>query len=251
MSRDNPRPGTIARIGDHAIALGDAFDPDLRKRLLPERAAVTVTDPPFAIYGSSTGVASDVADDQMVRPFFREVAALAQAATTRNAHAYIFCDWRSYPALAGGARDVRLPIKNLLVWDKMRPGVGTHYQNQHELIAFAANTTVRDRMADVRQKQGIRPVPRSNVIRSRPVPPDRRLHNAEKPVALLQGLIQASSDPGEVVHDGFLGSASTILAAHRIGRVACGTEVDAKTWHVAVRRIEKELATTATLESPA
>ena len=29
-----------------------------------------ITDPPFAIYGSSTGIGADIADDRMVRPFF-------------------------------------------------------------------------------------------------------------------------------------------------------------------------------------
>ena len=35
--------------------------------------AAVVMDPPYAIYGSSTGIGSDIADDRMVRPFFAQV----------------------------------------------------------------------------------------------------------------------------------------------------------------------------------
>lgn len=244
------KPGTIARIGNHAVALGDAFDAELRARLLPRPADLLLTDPPYAIYGSSTGVASDVADDQMVRPFFRQVCQFTRDAVATNAHAYIFCDWRSYPALAAGAKDARLAIKNLLVWDKMRPGVGTNYTNGHELIGFFANVQERRSMADAEKAQGVRPVPRSNVVKCRPVDPAKRHHNAEKPVALLQSFIVSSTDPDAVIFDPFLGSGSTAIAAHREGRRSVGIEIDGQTWRLAVSRLEDEVGENATMEEP-
>lgn len=53
-----------------------------------------------------------------------------------------------------------------------------------------------------------------------------RLHPTQKPVALLEKLIQIFTDPGDVVIDPCAGSGSTLRAAHNLGRPAYGFEVD-------------------------
>lgn len=53
-----------------------------------------------------------------------------------------------------------------------------------------------------------------------------RLHPTQKPVALLEKLIQTFTDPGDVVIDPCAGSGSTLRAAHNLGRPAYGFEVD-------------------------
>ena len=53
-----------------------------------------------------------------------------------------------------------------------------------------------------------------------------RLHTTQKPVALLEKLIQTFTDPGDVVIDPCAGSGSTLRAAHNLGRPAYGFEVD-------------------------
>ena len=53
-----------------------------------------------------------------------------------------------------------------------------------------------------------------------------RVHPTQKPVALLEKLITIFTDPGDVVIDPCAGSGSTLRAAHNLGRVAYGFEVD-------------------------
>lgn len=52
-------------------------------------------------------------------------------------------------------------------------------------------------------------------------------HTAAFPVALPAWFIRAYSDPGDVVFDPFMGSGSTLIAAHQENRVAYGTEISA------------------------
>ncbi len=65
----------------------------------------------------------------------------------------------------------------------------------------------------------------------------RRFHETQKPVALLEYLIKAHTNPGDVVLDSCMGSGSTVIAANNLGRKAIGIEKDAGIFGVAVDRI--------------
>ncbi len=54
---------------------------------------------------------------------------------------------------------------------------------------------------------------------------ERMGYDTQKPVALLERIIQASSNPGDVVFDPFCGCATTIEAAHRLGRRWIGIDI--------------------------
>ncbi|MCI0451705.1 MAG: helix-turn-helix domain-containing protein [Candidatus Latescibacteria bacterium] len=60
------------------------------------------------------------------------------------------------------------------------------------------------------------------------VRPYKGKHPAEKPAALLEHAIDATSFPGDIVLDCFAGSGSTALAAVKLGRLAVAMEIDAK-----------------------
>ena len=51
-------------------------------------------------------------------------------------------------------------------------------------------------------------------------------HPTTKPVELIARMVANSSRPGETVYDPFCGSGSTLLAAHQLGRVGYGVEID-------------------------
>jgi len=53
-----------------------------------------------------------------------------------------------------------------------------------------------------------------------------KIHPAQKPVVLLEKLIETFTDPGDVVIDPCCGSGSTLRAAHNLGRSAFGFEID-------------------------
>lgn len=53
-----------------------------------------------------------------------------------------------------------------------------------------------------------------------------KIHPAQKPVKLLERLIQTFTDPGDVVIDPCCGSGSALRAARNLGRNAFGFEID-------------------------
>jgi DNA modification methylase len=60
-----------------------------------------------------------------------------------------------------------------------------------------------------------------------------------KPIKLLAPLIENSSKIGELVADGFLGSGSTMVAAHQLKRKCYGMELDPKYCAVILNRMKK------------
>jgi DNA modification methylase len=63
------------------------------------------------------------------------------------------------------------------------------------------------------------------------------LHPTTKPVSLIACMVKNSTRPGELVYDPFCGSGSTLLAAHQLGRVGYGVEIDPGYVAVALERL--------------
>lgn len=110
-----------------------------------------------------------------------------------------------------------IQLKMMLIWDKGYPGKGDLVANWgcgYEPCLYL--------------KKGRRPLPyrRSGIIHVDKVPSGQNIHPTEKPVQLLEKLIDMSTDPGELVIDPFSGSGSTSVAAQRLGRNSLAFEID-------------------------
>ena len=66
---------------------------------------------------------------------------------------------------------------------------------------------------------------------------ERQGYPTQKPVALLERILNASSNPGDVVLDPFCGCGTTVHAAEKLGRAWIGIDVT----HLAIGLIEKRL----------
>ncbi|MCL2348255.1 MAG: hypothetical protein FWC50_08330 [Planctomycetaceae bacterium] len=70
--------------------------------------------------------------------------------------------------------------------------------------------------------------------------PDGRLGNRyhawQKPMELAERLIRHSTKPGNVVYDPFACTGTFLLAAAKLGRVACGAEIDSNHATIAIER---------------
>ena len=73
-----------------------------------------------------------------------------------------------------------------------------------------------------------------------PTSKERKGHPTQKPEALLERIIQASSNPGDVVLDPFCGCATTLVAAEKLGRKWAGIDLGKK----AVALVHERLAKT-------
>lgn len=72
---------------------------------------------------------------------------------------------------------------------------------------------------------------------------EERFHPTQKPISLLERIIKASSNPGMIVLDPFLGSGSTALACMNLGRKFIGIEKEPKFVQIANERLENQKKT--------
>ncbi len=79
----------------------------------------------------------------------------------------------------------------------------------------------------------------SNVQSIPRVPPQRKIHPAEKPKQLLRYLIEQSTLPGETVVDPYAGSGSTLLAGIECKRKVWGCEKDDTNYKNIILRLEE------------
>lgn len=75
----------------------------------------------------------------------------------------------------------------------------------------------------------------------------RKVHPTQKPIKLLERLIEIFTDKGDVVIDPVAGSGSTLIAAENLGRKAYGFEIDrkiykeGKDWYETVKLYREEI----------
>lgn len=62
-------------------------------------------------------------------------------------------------------------------------------------------------------------------------------HPTQKPEALLERIIKASSNPGDIILDPFSGSFTTSAVASRLGRVSIGIDINEDYFKIGLRRV--------------
>lgn len=84
-------------------------------------------------------------------------------------------------------------------------------------------------------------VPFTDVWTYKSVPFYPGKHPCEKPAAMMEDIIRASSRPNDVVADFFMGSGAAIKAAKKLGRYALGVELEQERYLQTVKEIEQLL----------
>jgi site-specific DNA-methyltransferase (adenine-specific) len=71
-------------------------------------------------------------------------------------------------------------------------------------------------------------------------PEEAGLHPTQKPVRLMQALIELTTQPGQTVFDPFCGSGSTLVGARNVGRSFIGCDIDPAYVEIARSRLAKD-----------
>ena len=71
---------------------------------------------------------------------------------------------------------------------------------------------------------------------------ERTGYPTQKPLALLERIIKASSNEGDVVLDPFCGCATTCIAAEKLNRQWIGIDISVKAYELVKQRLKKEVA---------
>lgn len=76
---------------------------------------------------------------------------------------------------------------------------------------------------------------------------ERTGYPTQKPILLLQRIIELTTDPGDVVLDPFCGSGTTLIAAQLLGRKAIGIDISEEAIEITNQRIENPIRTESNL----
>lgn len=230
--------GDIWILGDrHRVMCGDSTNLEAVERLLDgAKIDMVFTDPPYALFGNSTGVCG-VGDDKMIIPFFKEIGLAITRHLKTMGHAYVCHDWQTSATIK--AAFGKLTPKNLIVWRKATAGgLGSFYSKIYELIWLFANEPEVGIVG--KNKPAARTINGTANIWDVPiVQAQERDHNAQKPVDVIKIAIENSSDKGENVLDLFGGSGSTMITCVLLDRNSYTMELEAKYVDVIVKRYIK------------
>jgi DNA modification methylase len=227
--------GDLFEIGEHRLLCGDSTDSDSVAKLMNgEKADMVMTDPPYNVaYKGGTGLT--IMNDEMDNDSFYTFLLLfykAFADVTKDGGA-----WYVWHADSEGVnfrkafQESGLLMKQCLIWVKNALVMGRQdYHWKHEPCLYGWKAGAAHYFTNDRTK--------TTVIHH-----DKPLKNGEhptmKPILLLAPLIENSSKPKWIVGDPFLGSGSTMVAAHQLNRKCYGMELDPKYCQVIIDRMLK------------
>jgi DNA modification methylase len=245
------RPGDLWSMGQHRLYCGDSrLAVSFEALMGEERAAMIVGDPPYNVpidghvsgngrvrhreFACASGEMSPGEFTSFLRPIFRLCVRFSVAGSIH----YQFMDWRHLREILDAADGVYSEFKQLLVWNKRSAGQGAFYRSKHELICVFKSGRARHQNHFGLERY------RTNVLdyagacgfyKGRQQ--DLEAHPTVKPTALIGDLMLDCSSRGDIVLDPFLGSGSTLLAAHHTGRRGFGIEIDPLYVDTAIRRL--------------
>lgn len=227
--------GDLFEIGEHRLLCGDSTDSDSVAKLMNgEKADMVMTDPPYNVaYKGGTGLT--IMNDEMDNDSFYTFLLLfykAFADVTKDGGA-----WYVWHADSEGVnfrkafQESGLLMKQCLIWVKNALVMGRQdYHWKHEPCLYGWKAGAAHYFTNDRTKTSV-------------IHHDKPLKNGEhptmKPILLLAPLIENSSKPKWIVGDPFLGSGSTMVAAHQLNRKCYGMELDPKYCQVIIDRMLK------------
>jgi DNA modification methylase len=247
------QPGDVWQLGGHRICCGDATSEAAFDVLMKEELAqVVFVDPPYNVkvdgHVSGKGkvrhrefaqASGELSRDEFIHFLTASCAALAKHSKNGAIH-YVCMDWRHADELIMAGREVYSELKNIAVWVKSNPGMGSLYRSRHEFVFVFKSGTERHTNNIELGKYGRN---RANVWEYDSATTQGRkgnnlleLHPTAKPVQLVMDALLDCSNRGEIVLDSFLGSGTTLLAAERTGRICRGVELDPLYVDTAIRR---------------
>lgn len=246
------RPGDLWCLGDHRIFCGNARSgADLKALIGGQPVSAVFTDHPFNV-----PISGHVTVDQGKHPEFAEASGEMSDAeyedflkiTTGNMAdvtkpggvLFLCIDWRHAEVLMRVVRGLGLELLNMAVWAKHQPGMGSLYRSQHEFVLVAKRPGAPHQNNIQLGKHGRN---RSNLWRyagasggKKSAMDDFSVHPTVKPVKLVRDAIMDVTSIGDIVHDPFLGSGSTLIAAELSKRICLGVEISPAYVDVAITR---------------
>jgi DNA modification methylase len=227
--------GDLFEIGDHRLLCGSSTEADAVQKLLQGKEPyLMVTDPPYgvvydaawrdeALSEGETGRAKGKVQND-TNADWTEAWALSPSKV-----AYVYHADKFSGTVQKSLEDCDFDIRCQIVWVKSHFAIGRgDYHHKHEPCWYAVKKGNKGNWASDRKQTTVWEIakPQKNETG----------HSTQKPIECM-GKAIANHD-GDV-HDPFLGSGSTMVAAHQLNRKCYGMELDPKYCQVIIDRMKK------------
>jgi DNA modification methylase len=216
--------GDLWQMGPHRILCGDSTKKEDVDRLLDGATPnLMVTDPPFCI-GSRTGQAMPV-----LRALLRLRTIWAEAWKLFSGNvAYVWHADRFSKTVCQSLEDVGFEPTYLLIWNKNRAPIGRgHYHHKHEPCWFVKRKRATADWIGGRKQNTVWDI-------DLPSRGNDTSHGTQKP---LECMAQPIRNHKGDVYDPFVGSGTTLVAAHNEGRTCYAMEIDPAYVAVCIERM--------------
>ncbi len=253
---------TLQEIEDRVI-LGDSFE--IMKKLPRESMDLIIADPPYNItklFGTKTFEKRSM---EAYEEYTEKWLSLALPLLKPTGSMYVCCDWESSLAV-GRVLSEYTKLRSRITWQREKGrGAKANWKNGMEDIFFVTkggHYTFNLDAVKIRRKvmapytengkpkdwektedgKAYRDTCPSNFWDDITVPfwsmPENTDHPTQKPEKLFAKLILASSNPGDMIFDPFLGSGTTAVVAKKLDRHFTGIEAEERYCIFAEQRLE-------------
>ena len=228
-------PGDIWKLGRHTVICGDSTLTETYEKLLGDiKVNLVCTDAPYfvALKNKSGTIANDDLDDKQGYEFLLKCFTNFKNAMAKDASIYEFYATMKTRVFYDAFEDAGFKVGAGLVWKKPRaPFMRTDWKFNMEPIIWGWRKDGKhiwygdQKQTAVFEFDGIKDSEKEGCG-----------HPSSKPIPLIAYLIQQCTQRNGLVLDGFLGSASTLMACDRLDRICYGVELEPKFVDVAVKR---------------
>ena len=229
------RTGDVWHLGRHTVVCGDSTLPETYEALLDgKKVNLVCTDPPYLVkLESSVGrIANDDLNDKDGYDFLLKAFNCFHDAMAQDASIYVFYATSKARVFHDAYEDAGFKVGAGLVWKKDRlVPTRTDWKYNHEPIIWGWRKDGRHRWYGDQKQTTVFEFDRIKNAKE-----EGCSHPTSKPVPLIAYLIEQCTQTNGLVLDGFLGSASTLIACEQLGRTCFGIELEPKYVDVAVMR---------------
>lgn len=239
----------ISEILDKTI-IGNSFE---IMELLPEKSVdLIIADPPYNLTKSFHGTQFSKKKESEYEEYTHKWLSKTIPLLKDGGSIYVCCDWET-SLIIGRVLQEYLVVRNRITWQREKGrGAKANWKNGLEDIWFATKSNnytfnldavkIRKKVlapyrVDGRPKDwtesdngNYRDTCPSNFWDDITIPfwsmPENTAHPTQKSEKLLAKIMLASSNPGDVVFDPFLGSGTTSVTAKKLGRRYLGIELN-------------------------
>ncbi len=255
--------GDIITLGSHKVICGDSTKQETLIRLFgSERASCIYSDPVYNLevdydggIGGNQDYGGNVNDKRTFeeyKNFIHDSLKVALKVSCPSTHIFYYCDQVYIGVIQDIYRSLGVSNKRVCLWLKnnQNPVPKVAFNKVYEPVVYgirgkpylAESVTNLNEVMNKELGTGNELITQVNeyidVWTAKRLASKDYKHATSKPITLHEKAIKRCTKPGEIILDSFLGSGSTLLAGHQLGRKVYGCELEPQFCDLIIKRFE-------------